>query len=85
MIVVAPAIRAPWIALKPSGPQPTTATLDAGSICISACAVVAPRPATATQLHAMPTSAAGSFVKIGTTHSSNVTMSSAKPPMWEFW
>ena len=45
---------------------------------------VAPSPATATQLHAMPTSAAGLVVKIGTTHSSNVTISSAKPPMCEF-
>ena len=42
---------------------------------------VAPRPATATQLHAIPTSVALALVKIGTTHSSNVTISSASPPM----
>ena len=55
MIVEAPAIRAPWTALKPSGPQPSTATIDAGSTIASPGDVVAPRPATATQLHAIPT------------------------------
>ncbi len=28
MIVEAPAMRAPWIALNPSGPHPTTATME---------------------------------------------------------
>ena len=50
----------------------------------SACAVVAPRPATLVQPQTMPTSAAGFVVKIGTTHSSNATMTSARPPMCEF-
>ena len=47
-------------------------------------ATVAPKPATATQLHTMPRSAAVALVKTGTTHSSKVTISSARPPMWEF-
>ena len=77
-------MRAPCTALRPSGPQPSTATIDAGSTIASPGDAVAPRPATATQLHAIPTSVALALVKIGTTHSSNVTISSARPPMCEF-
>ena len=84
MIVEAPEIRAPCTPLSPSGPHPTTATIEPGSTSASACDVVAPRPATATQLHTMPSSTAVAFVKMGTTHSSNVTISSASPPMCEF-
>ena len=76
-------MRAPWIALRPSGPRPTTATVAPGGIDASACDVVAPSPATVTQLQTMPSSAALALVKIGTTHSSNVTISSARPPMCE--
>ena len=68
---MAPAMRAPCTAERPIGPQPTTATLDAGSIAIERMRVVAPRPATLVQPQTMPTSAAGFVVKIGTTHSSN--------------
>ena len=84
MIVDAPAIFAPCTALSPSGPQPTTATVDAGSMTAKPCDVVAPRPATLTQLQTIPSSTASAFVKIGTTHSSVVTINSASPPMWEF-
>ncbi len=83
MMVVAPAIFAPITALRPSGPHPTTATDDPGCTRASVGDVVAPRPATVTQLHTMPRSAAVAFVKIGTTHSSFVTMTSARPPMCE--
>ena len=44
MIVDAPAIRAPCTAERPIGPQPTTATLDAGSIAVSPWVAVAPKP-----------------------------------------
>ena len=84
MIVDAPAMRAPCTAESPIGPQPTTATLEAGSIAVNAWVAVAPSPATLVQPQTMPTSAAGLVVKIGTTHSSNGTMTSARPPMCEF-
>ena len=84
MIVDAPEILAPWTPLSPSGPQPTTATIEPGSTSAIDCDVVAPSPATLTQLQTMPRSAAVAFVKMGTTHSSNVTMTSASPPMCEF-
>ncbi len=51
---------------------------------INACDVVAPRPATLTQLQTIPTSTALAVVKIGTTHSSVVTINSASPPICEF-
>ena len=70
MIVDAPEMRAPCTALRPSGPQPTTATVEPGRRMPVPCDVVAPRPATATQLHTMPRSTAGALVKTGTTHSS---------------
>ena len=44
--------------------------LASGSICMSACAVVSPSPATLTQLHTMPRSVALAFETTGTTHSS---------------
>ena len=84
MMVDAPAMRAPCTALKPSGPHPTTATVDPGSSVASVPEVVAPRPATLTQLHTMPRSATLALDTTGTTHSSSVTMSSARPPMCEF-
>jgi len=83
MIVDAPAILAPCTALSPSGPQPTTATVAPGPIEASTCEVVAPSPATLTQLQTIPRSTASAFVKTGTTHSSNVTINSARPPIWE--
>jgi hypothetical protein len=83
MIIDAPAMRAPSTALRPSGPQPTTATVAPGAIDASTCEVVAPSPATATQLHTIPRSDARAFVKIGTTHSSKVTIRSARPPICE--
>jgi hypothetical protein len=83
MIVDAPASFAPITALRPSGPQPTIATVEADCTGASVGEVVAPSPATATQLHTIPTSAAVAFVKIGTTHSSLVIISSASPPMCE--
>ena len=46
MIVDAPEILAPCTPLKPSGPQPTTATIEPGSTSATACDVVAPSPAT---------------------------------------
>ena len=83
MMRAAPERFAPWIALSPSGPQPTTATVEPGSTSATECDVVAPSPATPTQLSTMPNSAAGAVVKTGTVHSSNVTINSASPPMWE--
>jgi hypothetical protein len=84
MIVDAPAMRAPCTALRPSGPHPTTATADADSTGARLGDVVAPRPATVTQLQTMPSSTVSAFVNIGTIHSSVVTISSASPPMCEF-
>src|SRR5204862_217733 len=63
---------------------PTTAAVDPGSITASACVTDAPRPATLTQLQTIPSATASAFVNTGTTHSSNVTITSANPPMWEF-
>ena len=47
MIVDAPEILAPCTPLSPSGPQPTTATIEPGSTSAIDCDVVAPSPATA--------------------------------------
>jgi hypothetical protein len=77
-------MRAPCTALSPNGPQPTIATVAAGGILASVPETVAPRPATATQLHAIPRSAADAFENTGTTHSSHVTINSASPPICEF-
>ena len=82
MILDAPAMRAPCTALNPSGPQPTTAAVPPGAIAASVCEVDVPSPATLTQLQTIPSSTAFAFVKTGTTHS-NVTISSARPPMCE--
>src|SRR6185503_18595070 len=84
MIVDAPEIFAPCTPLNPSGPHPTTATIEPGSTSANDCDVVAPSPATLTQLQTIPSSGALAFVKTGTTHSSNVTITSASPPMCEF-
>ena len=65
MIVEAPAMRAPCTALSPSGPQPTTATADPGASVASVPDVVAPRPATLTQLHTMPRSTLLAFDTTG--------------------
>ena len=46
--------------------------------------VVAPNPATLTQLRTIPRSTAVAFVTTGTTHSSGVIINSASPPMCEF-
>jgi hypothetical protein len=83
MMLEAPEMRAPWMALNPKGPHPTTATMEPGPTAANTCEAVQPRPATLTQLQTIPRSAADALVKTGTTHSSNVTISSARPPMCE--
>ena len=84
MMAEAPAIRAPCTALRPRGPQPTTATVAPGWMVISVCDTVAPKPATLTQLQTISRSTTGAFVKMGTIHSSKVTINSASPPICEF-
>ncbi len=83
MMIDAPPMRAPCTALSPSGPQPTTATADPGASVANVPEVVAPRPATLTQLHTMPRSTLLAFETTGTIHSSHVTISSLRPPMCE--
>jgi len=70
MMVPAPAMRAPCTALNPNGPQPTTAAVAPGGRVATPCEVVAPSPATLTQLHTVPRSAALAPVTTGMTHSS---------------
>ena len=77
-------MRAPCTALRPKGPQPTMAAVPPGAMDASVCDTDVPRPATLTQLQTMARSTAVAFVNTGTTHSSNVTISSASPPMCEF-
>ena len=84
MIVDAPAIRAPCTALSPSGPQPTTATADPGATTASVPDVVAPSPATLTQLRTIPRSTAVAFVTTGHDPLLGVIINSARPPMCEF-
>src|SRR6202042_1796955 len=84
MMVEAPAMRAPCMALNPRGPHPTTATIEPTPTSAKTCDAGQPRPATLTQLQTIPSSTADALVKTGTTHSSKLTISSASPPMCEF-
>src|SRR5690349_8876459 len=79
MICDAPLMRAPWTALRPTGPQPSTTTSAAGSI--GATPNVVPSPQAPTQ-PSIDSSTADTVLTIGTGmqyHSYGI-ISSAKPP-----
>ena len=81
MICAAPWMRAPWTALKPRGPAPSTRTSVPASTGIRR--IANPRPHDITH-DSNESSAAGTLLTMGTVCSSQATIISAKPPSVPF-